>query len=152
MAERYGSDLRLLLRSAERLREAAMRFGSLSVKTPRSRSSASLFWVTRCDQRRPVAALARLPLDRRAFDRVVFRRAARLAMVLPWGRKTIMGQLMNCRCVPGAKKRHRAPRSGGFLRARWSARVRVGRATLPAHILHRVDYELPRVIRRSSCS
>jgi hypothetical protein len=43
--------LRRVLRSAERLSEAAMRFGSRNVKTPRLRSRASLPWVTRWDHR-----------------------------------------------------------------------------------------------------
>src|SRR5437764_12333739 len=51
MAERYGSLLRRLLRSAERLSERAMRLGSRCAKTPRLRSRALLRSVTRCDQR-----------------------------------------------------------------------------------------------------
>src|SRR3979490_2646446 len=51
-AERNGSALRRLLRSAERFNEAAIRLGSLEVKTPPSRVSASLCSVTSCDQRR----------------------------------------------------------------------------------------------------
>src|SRR4029079_15035414 len=51
-AERNGSDLRRLLRCAERFNEAAMRLGSLKVKTPGSSVSASLCSVTSCDQRR----------------------------------------------------------------------------------------------------
>src|SRR6185437_16342358 len=39
------------MRSADRLSDAAIFFGSVSVKTPRFRSSASLSRVTRCDQR-----------------------------------------------------------------------------------------------------
>jgi hypothetical protein len=46
-----GAVLRRELLSAERLSDAAIRLGSLSVKTPRFRSSASLSRVTRCDQR-----------------------------------------------------------------------------------------------------
>jgi len=45
--------LRRWLRSAERFSDAAIRFGSRLVKTPRSRSSASLSRVTRADQRWP---------------------------------------------------------------------------------------------------
>src|SRR4051812_21383274 len=51
IADRYGSALRRWLRIAERLSDRAMRFGSLQVKTPPSRSSASLSRVTRRDQR-----------------------------------------------------------------------------------------------------
>src|ERR1700754_1752222 len=51
-AERNGSDLRRLLRSAERFNEAAIRLGSLDVNTPSSSVSASLCSVTSCDQRR----------------------------------------------------------------------------------------------------
>jgi hypothetical protein len=43
--------LRRELRSAERFSDAAIIFGSVSLKTPRLRSSASLCSVTRCDQR-----------------------------------------------------------------------------------------------------
>jgi hypothetical protein len=43
--------LRRELRSAERFSDAAIRFGSRKVKTPRLRSSASLSFVTRCDHR-----------------------------------------------------------------------------------------------------
>ena len=43
--------MRRELCSAERFSEAAIRFGSRSVKTPCFRSSASLSLVTRCDQR-----------------------------------------------------------------------------------------------------
>jgi hypothetical protein len=50
-AERYAPALRRELCSAERLSEAAIRFGSRNVKTPRRRSSASLSRLTRCDQR-----------------------------------------------------------------------------------------------------
>ena len=50
MADRKGSALRRLLFSADRLRERAIRLGSDNVKTPRSRSSASLSRVTRPDQ------------------------------------------------------------------------------------------------------
>src|SRR3972149_2462701 len=51
MAERKGSALRRLLSSADRLSEAAISFGSLSVNTPVSRSSARECSVTACDQR-----------------------------------------------------------------------------------------------------
>lgn len=50
-ADRYALVLRRELRSAERLSEAAIFFGSVSLKTPCFRSSASLSCVTRCDQR-----------------------------------------------------------------------------------------------------
>jgi hypothetical protein len=49
IAERNGSALRRVLCSAERLSERAMAFGSLFVKTPCSRSSASLRSITLCD-------------------------------------------------------------------------------------------------------
>jgi hypothetical protein len=49
-ADRYGSDLRRWLRAAERFNDAAIRLGLLWLKTPRSRSSASLSLVTRADQ------------------------------------------------------------------------------------------------------
>ncbi len=42
MAERKGEDLRLVLASAERFRDKAIRLG-LKVKTPGSRSRALLF-------------------------------------------------------------------------------------------------------------
>src|SRR3990172_3680266 len=51
MAERKGSAFRRVLTSAERLSEAAIFFGSFSVNTPCSRSSASERSVTSCDQR-----------------------------------------------------------------------------------------------------
>jgi hypothetical protein len=43
--------LRRELRSADRFSDAAIRFGSRNVNTPRFRSSASRPCVTRCDQR-----------------------------------------------------------------------------------------------------
>lgn len=49
IAERNGSAFRRLLRSAERLSERAMAFGSLFVKMPDSRSSASLRSITFAD-------------------------------------------------------------------------------------------------------
>jgi hypothetical protein len=49
IAERNGSALRRLLRSAERLSERAMAFGSLLLKTPCCRSSASLRSITLAD-------------------------------------------------------------------------------------------------------
>lgn len=49
IAERNGSALRRELCSAERLSERAMAFGSLFVKTPCWRSSASLLSMTLCD-------------------------------------------------------------------------------------------------------
>lgn len=52
MAERNGDDFRRLLCSAERFKEAAIRFGLCQVKTLGSRSSALLSCVTRADQRR----------------------------------------------------------------------------------------------------
>src|SRR5712671_6333687 len=53
-AERKASALRRRLRSAERLSDAAIRFGLLSLNTPGSRSSALLSRVTRCDHLRAV--------------------------------------------------------------------------------------------------
>jgi hypothetical protein len=50
--------LRRRLRNAERRNEAAMRLGSFQVNTPRSRSSASLSFVTRADHRLVAAAFA----------------------------------------------------------------------------------------------
>jgi hypothetical protein len=57
-AERKGSDLRRLLRSADRFNDAAIRLGSRKVNTPRSSVSASLCSVTRRDQRPPSRVLA----------------------------------------------------------------------------------------------
>jgi len=53
IAERYGSDLRRWLRSAERLSDAATPRGVRCVNTPGSRSSALLVSITRCDQYLP---------------------------------------------------------------------------------------------------
>src|ERR1700745_811984 len=64
-AERNGSAFLLRLRSAERLSEAAIRFGSLPVNTPLLRSSASLSRVTRCDHRRTVFAMVPFICSRR---------------------------------------------------------------------------------------
>src|SRR5262245_19540140 len=50
-AERKGLALRRSLASAERLSDKAIARGLPRVKTPRSRSSASLAWVTRWDHR-----------------------------------------------------------------------------------------------------
>src|SRR5437588_364198 len=52
MADCNGEPLRRLLASAECFSDAAIRFGSDQVNTPRSRSSELLVVVTRCDQRR----------------------------------------------------------------------------------------------------
>src|SRR5713226_6739243 len=52
MADCSGEPFRLLLVSAERLSEEAIRRGSSQVNTPASRSRALLVVVTRCDQRR----------------------------------------------------------------------------------------------------
>jgi hypothetical protein len=49
IADRNGSALRRVLCSAERLSESAIALGSLFVKTPSSRSSASLCSITSCD-------------------------------------------------------------------------------------------------------
>jgi hypothetical protein len=49
IAERNGSAFRRVLCSAERLSDRAMAFGSLLVKTPCSRSSASLRSITFAD-------------------------------------------------------------------------------------------------------
>jgi hypothetical protein len=62
MAERYGSDLRRLLASAERLSESAIARGLRLVKTPLSRSSASLVCITRLDHREVFLAGARVAL------------------------------------------------------------------------------------------
>src|SRR6187200_1245194 len=52
MAERKGSAFRRRLRSAERLSEAAMRRALANLKTPLSRSRASLVCITRRDHLR----------------------------------------------------------------------------------------------------
>jgi hypothetical protein len=52
--------LRRELRSAERFRDAAIFFGSVSLKTPCFRSSASLSLVTRSDHR-PVMPVWAMP-------------------------------------------------------------------------------------------
>jgi hypothetical protein len=57
IAERNGALLRRRLRSADRLRDCATARGLRLVKTPRSRSSASLVCMTRADQRFFVAAM-----------------------------------------------------------------------------------------------
>jgi hypothetical protein len=57
--------LRRELSSAERFRDAAIFFGSVSLKTPCFRSRASLSLVTRCDHRLGDACLGD------AFRRVV---------------------------------------------------------------------------------
>jgi hypothetical protein len=49
IAERNGSALRRVLRSAERFNDRAMAFGSLFAKMPCSRSSASLRSITFAD-------------------------------------------------------------------------------------------------------
>jgi hypothetical protein len=59
IAEAKGVALRLVLRSAEALSDAAMACGSSQVKTPGSRSRALLVWVTCCDQPRYFAGRAR---------------------------------------------------------------------------------------------
>src|SRR5262245_16348792 len=73
-AERKGSALRRLLRSADRFSEAAIALGSRLVNTPSSSVSASLCSVTACDQRRALLprllAFRALPLRR--VDAVVF--------------------------------------------------------------------------------
>lgn len=51
MAERNGGALRLVLLSADCLSDSAILLGSSQVKTPFSRSSALLSWVTLPDQR-----------------------------------------------------------------------------------------------------
>jgi len=51
MADRKGSDLRRVLRSADLRSDLAMRLGSDQVKTPDSRSSAWLSRVTLADHR-----------------------------------------------------------------------------------------------------
>jgi hypothetical protein len=66
IAERYGSDLRRLLLTADRLSDAAIRLGFCWLKTPFSSVSASLCSVTWRDHRRP---LRRLAVFRRGLDR-----------------------------------------------------------------------------------
>ena len=60
MAERYGSDFRRELLSAERFSDRAIARGLCSLKTPASRSNALLVRVTRPDHR--------LSLRRSVFD------------------------------------------------------------------------------------
>src|SRR5262249_23797141 len=62
-AERKGLLFRRLLLSADRFKDAAIRFGSRELKTPLSRVRASLCSVTCRDQRRPFrgAPLRRAP-------------------------------------------------------------------------------------------
>jgi hypothetical protein len=78
--------LRRELRSAERLSEAAIFFGLVSLKTPCFRSSASLSRVTRCDQRFGDAFLAadflRAELAFRTRVLPVFLRAAGLRVAV----------------------------------------------------------------------
>lgn len=62
IAERNGSDLRRWLDSAERLSERAIARGLPRVNTPGSRSSASLFCITRRDHRAPLADFLRDPM------------------------------------------------------------------------------------------
>ena len=50
MADRKGEDLRLLLESADFFKDAAIFLGSSHVKTPSSKSKASLSRVTLPDQ------------------------------------------------------------------------------------------------------
>jgi hypothetical protein len=50
IADRYGSDLRRLLRSAERFKDCAIAVAERSRNTPSSKSSALLVRVTRPDQ------------------------------------------------------------------------------------------------------
>jgi hypothetical protein len=64
--------LRRELRSAERLSEAAIFFGSVCLNTPRFKSSASLSRVTRCDQRFGDALAADFLLAGLALLAVVF--------------------------------------------------------------------------------
>jgi hypothetical protein len=89
--------LRRELRSAERLSEAAIRFGSRKVKTPRLRSRASLSFVTRCDHR--------FDEDRVA---VAFRRFfAAVLLVRPAGRREVADLrlwVMSEVLVPRAKR------------------------------------------------
>jgi hypothetical protein len=65
IAERNGVDLRRELRSEEFFRERASARGLLSLKTPDSRSSASLVFVT-CDDHRLAFGRARAGAARRA--------------------------------------------------------------------------------------
>src|SRR6266571_6742152 len=70
MAERNASLLRRRLRSAERFSDRAMLRGSSREKTPRSRSRALLFAVTRWDQRlrAPAAMLCLFPILQNESD------------------------------------------------------------------------------------
>ena len=67
MAERNGSLLRLLLRSADRFNERAMLRGSSRENTPESKSSALLFSVTWWDQRLILRVGMSFPLLHRAI-------------------------------------------------------------------------------------
>src|SRR4029077_19713061 len=121
-AERKGSALRRLLRSADRFSEAAIALGSLLVNTPSSSVSASLCSVTTCDHRRPPprrttrALLPRLlafrALTPRRFDAVAF-----LAMGhphrtdypaprfnAPGSRRFLMTKLAAARLAPAARE------------------------------------------------
>ena len=60
MADRNGSALRRRLWSADLFNDAAMARGERRVKTPVSRSSASLVLMTRADQRFGLALAGRL--------------------------------------------------------------------------------------------
>jgi len=71
MAELNAGNLRRALRSVDRLRDRAIRLGSVQVNTPSSRSSALLSLVTFPDQGGPAVDLdlgdfgVLLPLTRR---------------------------------------------------------------------------------------
>src|SRR5262245_34113784 len=79
-AERKGLALRRRLASAERLSDKAIARGLPRVKTPRSRSSASLSRVTRWDHRLVLrAASCRRPCAlERALDRALVRALLRM--------------------------------------------------------------------------
>jgi hypothetical protein len=102
-AERYGLVLRRLLRSAERLSDAAICFGSRKVNTPPLRSSASLVSVTRFDQRRTPGFVVAL---RRAWGFFVAARFADFFVAL----RTMAGPRFRCALVARTPVRER--RSG----------------------------------------
>src|SRR3990170_8240526 len=100
MAERKGSAFRRVLSSADRLSEAAISFGSLSVNTPVSRSSAAECSVTACDQRLgdvlvllAIAKCWRLP-----------RAGPNLALRLPRNRRHSMAQLTLYHASPSRER------------------------------------------------
>src|SRR5438309_2238717 len=142
IAERYGLDLRRLLRSAERLRLNAIARGLRFLKTLASRSSALLSRVTREDQRLP-------PFAR--FDRLVRARAMRSQCAFdhlslpahPLGEKVALKRRRaTCICNGGRSHIHDAATSPHHDDLRWNGdeqddaqprvdKPRPGRADLP---------------------